>query len=140
MNHESPPQFSLTNFLALAFVAAIFALLMSKFGVANIGPWAALTSIIAILYFLGSWYVRTANAAAANDPSSPTVIESFADNYQASIVVSRLRASGINAAAVGGYTSGFQVEAPGYVDVVVPQADVSQAKKILASPVEEILQ
>jgi hypothetical protein len=133
-NNEPRPQYSLTNFFVFMFVAAIFAFLMAKFEVKNIGPWAIFAFIVFLLHLALTWVARSATAAAANDPSSPTVVDSFKDDYDASIVVGRLRTEGINAVAVGGYTSGFQVEAPGYVDVVVPQSELAQAKEILAKP------
>lgn len=131
---EPRPQYSIANFLVFMFVAAFFSFLMAKFEVKNIGPWAIFACLVFFLYWALTWIARSANTAAANDPSSPTVVDSFKDDYDASIIVGRLRTEGINAVAVGGYTSGFQVEAPGYVDVVVPRSELAKAKQVLANP------
>ena len=60
-----------------------------------------------------------------------TRLETFNDEIQAALVVSALEAEGITARATGGFTAGFRAEAPGYVDVVVREADVDRARQIL---------
>ena len=67
----------------------------------------------------------------ADDPLSPKVLVSVANEVEAAAVVSALAAHGIRARAVGGYTSGFRAEAPGLVKVVVGQADLARAEKVL---------
>jgi hypothetical protein len=53
------------------------------------------------------------------------------NDFQASAIVSALEAEGIRATAVGGYTAGFRAEAPGSVSVIVGEADLERAKKVL---------
>ena len=53
------------------------------------------------------------------------------DEMQAAVVVSQLEAEGINATAVGTFTSGFQVEIASMVKVVVPRRQADQAREIL---------
>lgn len=68
-----------------------------------------------------------------DDPTRPIKLETFNDNYQASILVARLEEHNIKATAVGGFVSGFQAESPGYVDVVVVQSDFDRAKSLYDS-------
>ena len=78
---------------------------------------------------IGRWLVAGVKLT-ENDPTRPKKLESFTDNYQASILVSRLEEHDIKALAVGGFVSGFQAESPGYVDVVVVQSDFERAKSL----------
>ena len=50
---------------------------------------------------------------------------------EASSVVSALESEGIEARATGTFTSSFQAEAPGDVEVVVRQSEAEQARAIL---------
>jgi hypothetical protein len=52
-------------------------------------------------------------------------------DFEASAIVSALEAEGIRATAVGGYTAGFRAEAPGGFSVIVGEADLERAKKVL---------
>jgi hypothetical protein len=63
------------------------------------------------------------------DPNSPTVVYSADNAIEAAAIVTALEAEGIETTTTGSYTSGFQAEAPGTVQVVVRQ---SQAEKALA--------
>jgi hypothetical protein len=63
------------------------------------------------------------------DPNSPTVVYSADNAIEAAAIVTALEAEGITTTTTGSYTSGFQAEAPGPVQVVVRQ---SQAEKALA--------
>lgn len=56
----------------------------------------------------------------------------------ASVLVAVLADEGIRAVATGGFTSGFQAEAPGWVSVQTLESDVERARAILAElhPVE----
>jgi hypothetical protein len=47
-------------------------------------------------------------------------------------IVSALEAEGIPAKAVGGYTAGFRAEAPGWVTIVVAEADLPRGRAVLA--------
>lgn len=55
------------------------------------------------------------------------------DEATASIVVSALNESGIQAMMTGGAVAGFRAEAPGYVNVVISEKDIPTAQKILKS-------
>jgi len=63
------------------------------------------------------------------DPNSPTVVYSADNAIEAAAIVTALEAEGIETTTTGSYTSDFQAEAPGTVQVVVRQ---SQAEKALA--------
>lgn len=65
------------------------------------------------------------------DPNSPTVVYRAANSMEASSVVSALESEGIEARATGTFTSSFQAEAPGDVEVVVRQSEAEQARAIL---------
>jgi len=69
--------------------------------------------------------------AAENDPESPVIIAQRPDEMQAAVIVSQLEAEGINATAVGTFTSGFQVEIASMVKIVVPRRQADQAREIL---------
>jgi hypothetical protein len=69
--------------------------------------------------------------SAKNDPESPVTVAKRADEMQAAVVVSQLEAEGINAVAVGTFTSGFQVEIASMVKIVVPRRQADQAREIL---------
>jgi len=51
---------------------------------------------------------------------------------EAAAIVTALAEHGIEAFAVGGYTSGFRAEAPGEVRVVVKHVDADRARQTLA--------
>lgn len=61
------------------------------------------------------------------------VVRSVPSEMLASIVVSHLEGAGIEAWSEGGITSGYRAEAPGYVNVLVRESDVSRAAAALAS-------
>jgi hypothetical protein len=56
--------------------------------------------------------------------STPTEME-------AGIIVGALEERGIRATMTGTYTAGFRAEAPGWVQVLVSEADLAAAKEIL---------
>jgi hypothetical protein len=76
---------------------------------------------------------RNVVQTASPDASSPQTIASFANEVDAAIVVGALEDAGIQAMAVGGYTSGFRAEAPGEVRVVVTLGDVARAREVLGA-------
>jgi Putative prokaryotic signal transducing protein len=65
------------------------------------------------------------------DPDSPTTIHSAVDAIEAAAVVAALEAEGIKATTTGSYTSGFQAEAPGEIQIVVQKSHADQARAIL---------
>lgn len=62
-----------------------------------------------------------------------TTLTTVNDEMHASVIVTTLNDKGIKAKATGGFTAGFRAEAPGYVDVVVSEKDLTEAKRILES-------
>lgn len=124
-------QFSMRFLLFLTIVGAIFGYGMSLYGVKPVLPYVFLVAMGMLLAIIGTWLVRGVQSAGADDPTSPMKLETFNDNYQASALVAQLKERGIHATAVGGYVSGFQAESPGYVDVVVPQAEFDSSKLLM---------
>ena len=84
--------------------------------------------VIAVGIFI---YLAFGEQGSKFDESRPVVIVSFADSLSAGGLVTLLQENGIKAQAVGGFTSTFQVEAPGDVDVVVSHKDVAKAQNII---------
>ena len=66
-----------------------------------------------------------------NEPDLETVIH-VPNDMDAAIVVNLLQENGIQAVAEGGFTAGFQAEAPGDVAVRVKPSDLQAAQEILA--------
>ena len=132
---ESNPfiSYSLITLFGVVLVGAFFSLLIQQFGVAAITPWIIFTIICGFLFLIGRWLVKGIQIAKDSDPTTPSTVGSFPTNYEAQILVSKLIDAGINANAVGGFTSGFQAESPGYVDVVVPRQELEAAQKVLRS-------
>ena len=71
------------------------------------------------------------------DPNSPTVVYSADNAIEAAAIVTALEAEGIKTTTTGSYTSGFQAEAPGPVQVVVRQSQAEQAYAVLDRLEEE---
>lgn len=65
------------------------------------------------------------------DPNSPTIVYNAENPIEAGAVVTALEAEGIEATTTGSYTSGFQAEAPGQVQVIVRQSQADKARHIL---------
>lgn len=95
---------------------------------------AVLVFGLAAAVFLG---LRWSKETSESDPESPVVITTRRDEMQAAVVVDRLQAEGINAVAVGTFTSGFQVEIASWVKIVVPRQQVERAKEMLENLDEE---
>ena len=89
---------------------------------------ALLVSLLAGGIYFG---LRWSKEAAENDQESPVIVAQRPDEMQAAVVVSQLEAEGINAVAVGTFTSGFQTEIASMVKVVVPRQQEEQAREIL---------
>jgi hypothetical protein len=68
----------------------------------------------------------------AHDPNSPRALVSVPNEGSAAGIVTALAEQGIQASVTGGFTAGFQAEAPGQVQVVVRLADLERAKQALA--------
>jgi hypothetical protein len=66
-----------------------------------------------------------------DDPNEPVVLTTVPSEAQAAIIVAALRERGIEAQAIGQLTSGFRAEAPGWVKVLVRQADRAAAQAVL---------
>ncbi|QQE12313.1 DUF2007 domain-containing protein [Planctomycetota bacterium] len=64
-----------------------------------------------------------------NNPAEETVILiQLQTEIEAAMLVDALNEQGIQAVASGGISSGFRTEAPGYVNVLVHQKDIEQAR------------
>jgi len=87
-----------------------------------------LVAVLAGGIYLG---FRWSKESAENDPDSPVIVAKRPDEMQAAVVVSQLEADGIEAVAVGTFTSGFQVEIASMVKIVVPRRQADQAREIL---------
>ncbi len=68
----------------------------------------------------------------AGDLNNSRVLLSVPNEVEAAGIVTALAAYDIWATTTGGFTSGFRAEAPGYVQVIVKQADLDRAKRALA--------
>ena len=66
-----------------------------------------------------------------SDPNSPTIVYSADNAIEAGAVVTALESEGIEATTTGSYTSGFQAEAPGQVQVVVRQSQADKAHNVI---------
>ena len=132
MPTRSRSQFTLGALLVLTLVCAIAALSIDKYGPEACMPFIAMVVLGLGLLMLGRWLVAGVRLT-ENDPTRPMKLETFNDNYQASLLVARLEEAGIKATAVGGFVSGFQAESPGYVDVVVAQSEFENAKSLFDS-------
>jgi hypothetical protein len=58
-------------------------------------------------------------------------LTSVRNEMEAGIIVGALDAEGIKATMSGVYTSGFRAEAPGWVEVLVTEADLPRAQAVL---------
>lgn len=68
----------------------------------------------------------------ANDPSCPCELLSVASEIEATAIVTALAQYDIEASTTGGFTSGFQAEAPGSVQILVRSSDLGRAELALA--------
>ncbi len=60
------------------------------------------------------------------------VLVNASSEWEASFIAEALTERNINAQASGGLTAGFRAEAPGLARVIVPRAQLEQAKQRLA--------
>lgn len=63
--------------------------------------------------------------------NNPTTLTTFANDWEAAMIVAALERQGIEARLVGEFTSGFRAEAPGRVSVIVKAADLADARQVL---------
>jgi len=129
MSVKSRTQFTIGSLLVLMLAAAIAALCIGKFGIKACLPYISLVVLCVGLALIGRWLAAGVKMT-QDDPTRPMKLETFNDNFQASVLVTRLEEAGIKATAVGGFVSGFQAESPGYVDVVVVQSEFERAKSL----------
>ena len=120
------PQTAIVSLLAIVLVIAALAMLP---------PEPRGKAGTALLFFLLAggvyWGFRWSKEASENDPESPVIVAKRPDEVQAALVVSQLEAEGINALAVGTFTSGFQTEIASMVKIVVPRRQADEAREIL---------
>lgn len=64
-------------------------------------------------------------------PEPAELLTSAPTEMEASIIVAGLEAEGIQAVMSGEFTAGFRAEAPGWVQILVHDADLPRAKQIL---------
>ena len=129
MNEFSRNQFTMRSLLFLMVAFAVAGVCIRTFGANASLPYILMVALCFGVTLIGVWLVAGVKMT-ENDPTRPKKLETFNDNYQASVLVSRLEEHDIKALAVGGFVSGFQAESPGYVDVVVVQSDFERAKSL----------
>lgn len=66
-----------------------------------------------------------------SDSDNPTTLVSVANDIEAAAIVAALEVEGIQAQSVGDFTAGFRAEAPGSVQIVVKQSEVTKAQQVL---------
>ena len=128
---QSSFQFNIRDLLVFTIVASVFALLMRWYGVAPILPWAWFYCLVHFLFLVGRFLAVGVKEAEQHDPTAPKKVAVFDSFQEASLMVSRLKEYGIAATAVGGFISGFVAESPGFVDVMVPSKQFSQATELV---------
>lgn len=69
--------------------------------------------------------------ASPEDHSEPVTLAQYATEIQATFAANMLREAGIRCELVGGASSGFKAESPGYVRLLVSQNDASRARALL---------
>ena len=67
-----------------------------------------------------------------NPPEHLARLTSVPTDMEASVIVAALEEEGVASTATGGYTAGFKAEAPGWVQVLVAEADLPVARNTLA--------
>lgn len=122
-NNRQFLQFSIATLIIFTIVSAFFVSMMNQFGVQTILPWYIFFCLVCALFIIGKWLAVSVERAAEKDPSTPRKLATFNTSYEASVFVAKLERRGIDAKIVGGMVAGFQAEAPGYVDVLVPASE-----------------
>jgi hypothetical protein len=67
----------------------------------------------------------------ATDDENLARLTSVRNEMEAGIIIGALEQEGIKATMSGVYTAGFRAEAPGWVEVLVAEDDLTQAQAIL---------
>jgi hypothetical protein len=116
--------------LVLLFLVA---LAIAAFAYLPIEQGRAVATALLVFGLAGGMYVGFlwSKEASENDPESPVIIAQRPDEMQAAVIVSQLETAGIEATAVGTFTSGFQVEIASMVKIVVPRRQADQAREVL---------
>jgi len=65
--------------------------------------------------------------------NTPVTLLTVANDMEAAIVVGALADQKVDAMIVGGFTAGFIAEAPGQVNILVRQQDLSRSREVLAN-------
>ena len=61
----------------------------------------------------------------------PVILGQYPTEIQATFAANMLREAGIRCEMVGGASSGFKAESPGYVRILVAEADAPRARQLL---------
>ena len=78
------------------------------------------------------------NASQMSDDAASLIrVASSFHEWEALLLVQRLRDEGVMATATGTYTAGFLTEAPGMVSVYVKDRDVERARQVMQRLVQE---
>jgi hypothetical protein len=72
------------------------------------------------------------------DPNIPVLLTEVPTQVEATAIKTALTGFDVEATTTGGYTSGFQAEAPGWVRVLVRDSDLDRAKVALAEIKKEM--
>jgi len=64
----------------------------------------------------------------SDDPNNPEIVRSVPAEAEAAAIVLYLKDRGIDAETMGGFTAGFRAESPGFVHVIVKEADLKRAQ------------
>lgn len=65
------------------------------------------------------------------DHPEPVIIGQYPTEIQATFAANMLREAGIRCELLGGASSGFKAETPGYVRLLVSQLDEAKARELL---------
>lgn len=132
VSQKSRFQFTLRSLLLVTTLAGILFAALLILGVVPIMALAcaSIPTIVFLWCFLALH--RSVVSASNEDLASPQTIAIVPSDLEAAPIVDELSRNGIRASAVGGYTSGFQAEAPGQVHVVVTREDSERAQEVLS--------
>ncbi|MEQ8843419.1 MAG: DUF2007 domain-containing protein [Phycisphaerales bacterium] len=61
----------------------------------------------------------------------PVILGQYPTEIQATFAANMLREAGIRCELLGGASSGFKAESPGYVRILVSQADAQRARQLI---------
>lgn len=70
-------------------------------------------------------------AGGGGDHPEPVTVAQYATEIQATFAANMLREAGIRCELLGGASSGFKAESPGYVRLLVSQRDQDRARELL---------